>query len=372
VSKVEYRGVGMKFEDVVALESLDMTARDGDFLVLLGPSGCGKTTALRVLAGLEKPSSGRVFLGEDDVTDRQPRDRDVAMVFQNYALYPHMSVEQNIGYPLRVRDVTKDERKKLVQKVAELLDIGHLLERRPKQLSGGQRQRVALARAIVREPACFLMDEPLSNLDAKLRVVMRGEIKRLQQELETTTLYVTHDQAEAMTMADHVAVLHDGKLEQLGPPEEIYERPANRFVAEFVGSPPMNILAGELQADQRAFAVAGGRVTVDERRLAACAEGGVTEIGVRPEDLRLVEPGQAGALAGDIYVVEPMGNETIVDVLLGGVRVRVRAERGWRAAIGSSVGVLVDPDAACFFAEDGRAVVQRLGDGQTRQEVEAV
>jgi multiple sugar transport system ATP-binding protein len=369
VSKVEYRGVGMKFEDVVALESLDMTARDGDFLVLLGPSGCGKTTALRVLAGLEKPSSGRVFLGEDDVTDRQPRDRDVAMVFQNYALYPHMSVEQNIGYPLRVRDVTKDERKKLVQKVAELLDIGHLLERRPKQLSGGQRQRVALARAIVREPACFLMDEPLSNLDAKLRVVMRGEIKRLQQELETTTLYVTHDQAEAMTMADHVAVLHDGKLEQLGPPEEIYERPANRFVAEFVGSPPMNILAGELQADQRAFAVAGGRVTVDERRLAACAEGGVTEIGVRPEDLRLVEPGQAGALAGDIYVVEPMGNETIVDVLLGGVRVRVRAERGWRAAIGSSVGVLVDPDAACFFAGDGRAVVQRVGGGQTRQEV---
>src|SRR3954470_8181719 len=361
VSKVEYRGVGMKFEDVVALESLDMTASDGDFLVLLGPSGCGKTTALRVLAGLEKPSSGRVFLGEDDVTDRQPRDRDIAMVFQNYALYPHMSVEQNIGYPLRVREVTKEERRKAVQRVAELLDIGHLLERRPKQLSGGQRQRVALARAIVREPACFLMDEPLSNLDAKLRVVMRGEIKRLQQELETTTLYVTHDQAEAMTMADHVAVLHDGELEQLGPPSEIYDRPANRFVAEFVGSPPMNVLQGELQPDQRAFLVAGGAVALDQRRLADCAEGRVTQVGFRPEDLHLVAPGSPGALSGDVYVVEPMGNETIVDVLMGGVRVRVRAERGFRAQIGSSVGVLVDPDAACFFAEDGTAAVQRVG-----------
>jgi multiple sugar transport system ATP-binding protein len=372
LSEVEYRGVGMTFDDVVALESLDMTAHDGDFLVLLGPSGCGKTTALRVLAGLEAPTSGRVFLGEEDVTDRQPRDRDIAMVFQNYALYPHMSVEQNIAYPLRVRDVTKDERAKAVRRVAELLDIGHLLERRPKQLSGGQRQRVALARAIVREPACFLMDEPLSNLDAKLRVVMRGEIKRLQQELATTTLYVTHDQAEAMTMADHVAVLHDGKLEQLGPPDEIYERPANRFVAEFVGSPPMNVLLGELEPDRREFVVEGGAVPLDERRLAACADREVTEIGVRPEDLRLVDPGRPGALTGDVYVVEPMGNETIVDVLVGGVRVRVRAERGWRAPIGSPVGVLVDPDAACFFAGDGTAAVQRLDGGEKQQEVEAV
>jgi multiple sugar transport system ATP-binding protein len=372
VSKVEYRGVAMNFDDVQALKSFDMVAPEGDFLVLLGPSGCGKTTALRVLAGLETPTSGRVFLGEDDVTDRQPRDRDVAMVFQNYALYPHMSVAQNIAYPLRVRDVSKEERARAVDNVAELLDIGHLLKRRPRQLSGGQRQRVALARAIVREPACFLMDEPLSNLDAKLRVVMRGEIKRLQKELDTTTLYVTHDQAEAMTMADHVAVMQDGDLEQLGPPEEIYERPANRFVAEFVGSPPMNVLEGELKPDLRGFAVAGGSVPLDERRLAACAEGRVTQVGVRPEDLELVDPGRADALAGDVYVVEPMGNETIVDVLLGGVRVRVRAARGWQAPIGSSVGVLVDPDAACFFAEDGRAAVPRSDAGRRREEVEAV
>jgi multiple sugar transport system ATP-binding protein len=372
VSKVEYRGVGMRFDDVEALRSLDMVAADGDFLVLLGPSGCGKTTALRVLAGLERPTSGRVLLGDQDVTDRQPRDRDVAMVFQSYALYPHMSVEQNIGYPLRVREISTDERKGAVARVAELLEIGHLLRRRPRQLSGGQRQRVALARAIVREPACFLMDEPLSNLDAKLRVVTRGEIKRLQKELKTKTLYVTHDQAEAMTMADHVAVLHDGVLEQLGAPEEIYERPANRFVAEFVGSPPMNVLEGDVEHDRRAFVVGGGSVPLDGPRLAACAEAGVREVGIRPEDLELVEPGRSDSLAGEVYVIEPMGNETIVDVLIGGVRVRVRAERGWRAPIGSHVGVRVDPSATCFFAEDGSTAVQRLDGSRKREEVEAI
>jgi multiple sugar transport system ATP-binding protein len=372
VSSVEYRGVAVRFDDVEALRSFDMLVPEGDFLVLLGPSGCGKTTALRVLAGLETPTSGRVLLGEEDVTELQPRDRDVAMVFQNYALYPHMSVEQNIGYPLRVREVEREERRRAVGKVAELLDIGHLLGRRPRQLSGGQRQRVALARAIVREPACFLMDEPLSNLDAKLRVVMRGEIKRLQRELATTTLYVTHDQAEAMTMADHVAVMQDGELEQLGSPEEIYERPANRFVAQFVGSPPMNVLSGELQRDRRAFTVGGEGVPLDQRRLAACAEGEATEVGIRPEDLELVSPGEPGALSGDVYVVEPMGNETIVDVLVGGVRVRVRAERGWRAPIGSPVGVRIDPSAACFFAADGRTVVHRLDGSREREQVEAV
>jgi multiple sugar transport system ATP-binding protein len=241
VSRVRYEAVAKQFDDVVALESFDLEVPDGCFLVLLGPSGCGKTTALRILAGLEQPSEGRVFLGDRDVTALQPRDRDVAMVFQSYALYPHMSVEDNIGYPLKVRALGKPVRAAEVRKAAQLLEIDHLLGRRPRQLSGGQRQRVALARAIVRQPAVFLMDEPLSNLDAKLRASMRGELKRLQKRLETTTLYVTHDQAEATTMADLVAVLRDGRLQQLGTPDEIYDRPANRFVATFVGNPPMNV-----------------------------------------------------------------------------------------------------------------------------------
>ena len=219
---------------------------DGAFLVLLGPSGCGKTTALRVLAGLEVPTAGTVHIGDRDVTRMQPRDRDVAMVFQSYALYPHMTVAENIGYPLRIRGLSKADQRAGVQRVAESLEIPHLLDRRPRHLSGGQRQRVALARAIVREPSVFLMDEPLSNLDAKLRTSMRGEIKRLQKRLGTTTLYVTHDQAEAMTMADLVAVMREGELQQLAPPDEIYDRPANRFVATFVGNPPMNVLDGRV------------------------------------------------------------------------------------------------------------------------------
>src|SRR5919197_5872142 len=260
MSRVEWRGVEKRFAEVEALRGLDLEARDGCFLVMLGPSGCGKTTALRIVAGLELPTAGTVLLGDRDVTRLQPRDRDVAMVFQSYALYPHMSVRDNIGYPLDLRKVPRAEREKAIAGVAELLEIGHLLDRRPRQLSGGQRQRVALARALLREPQAFLMDEPLSNLDAKLRASMRGELKRLQKRLAATTIYVTHDQAEATTMADLVAVMHDGVLEQLGPPLEIYDRPATRFVATFVGSPPLNVLSGSLDPEGRAFVVAGGRV----------------------------------------------------------------------------------------------------------------
>jgi multiple sugar transport system ATP-binding protein len=247
-----------------------------------------------------------------------------------------------------------------------MLDIAGLLDRRPRQLSGGQRQRVALARAIVREPACFLMDEPLSNLDAKLRLTMRAEIKRLQKDLATTTLYVTHDQAEAMTMADLVAVMHDGRLEQLGPPEEIYERPANRFVAEFVGSPPMSLLQGVVNPDRGAFVAGETALPLRAERLARCADADVTAVGIRPEDLDLVEPGTEGALAGEIYVVEPMGNETIVEVKLEGQRVRVRAPRGWDAPIGSAVGLAVDPEAASFFTADGTTAVHRASRSSDR------
>ena len=230
--------ISKQFDAVRVLEDLDLRVDDGEFVVLLGPSGCGKTTALRIVAGLERPTSGHVVIAGRDVTHRPPRGRDIAMVFQSYALYPHLTVAENIAYPLKVRKVDPRQREEAVLRVARSLEVDHLLARRPRQLSGGQRQRIALARAIIREPAAFLMDEPLSNLDAKLRVTMRAEIKRLQQRLGTTTIYVTHDQVEALTMADRVCLLSGGRVQQFAPPQEVFDRPANRFVAEFVGNPP--------------------------------------------------------------------------------------------------------------------------------------
>jgi multiple sugar transport system ATP-binding protein len=359
VSRVAYEGVAKSFGEVAALHDFDLEVPDGAFLVMLGPSGCGKTTALRILAGLELPDRGTVKLGDRDVTRLQPRDRDVAMVFQSYALYPHMTVAENIAYPLDLRHVDKPKRMQAVDQVAELLEIGHLLQRRPKQLSGGQRQRVALARAIVREPQAFLMDEPLSNLDAKLRASMRGELKRLQNRLAATTIYVTHDQAEATTMADLVAVMHDGVLEQLAPPLEIYDHPATRFVATFVGSPPLNVLRGSLDANTKSFVVGGTPVPLPAERFARCAASKVVEIGIRPEDLSLCETDRPGALRGEVYVVEPLGNETLVEVRLGDAVVELLAERGWSAPIGAPVGVTFDPAAACFFDEGGITAVQR-------------
>lgn len=360
MSQIEFRGVEKRFETVAALQAFDLAVPDGAFLVVLGPSGCGKTTALRILAGLELPTAGSVLIGNRDVTRVQPRDRDVAMVFQSYALYPHMSVADNIAYPLRIRNVEKTERRRIVERVAESLEVGHLLDRRPRQLSGGQRQRVALARAIVREPQAFLMDEPLSNLDAQLRASMRGEIKRLQKELGTTTLYVTHDQVEATTMADLVAVVRDGVLQQLGPPDEIYDRPANRFVATFVGNPPMNVLSGGIDGNTRAFFVGDASLPLPDGLFERCTSGGAAELGVRPEDLTLVEPEKEGCIKGETYVVEPMGNETLVDVQVGGARVTVRTERGWERPIGSPIGIVVDPATVCFFDTQGTTVVHRF------------
>ena len=372
MSRVVYRGVGKHFGDVAALTDFDLEVPDGVFLVMLGPSGCGKTTALRILAGLELPDAGVVLLGDRDVTRLQPRDRDVAMVFQSYALYPHMNVGDNIAYPLKLRDVPKATRTRAVDEVAQLLEIGHLLDRRPRQLSGGQRQRVALARAIVREPACFLMDEPLSNLDAKLRASMRGELKRLQKRLQATTIYVTHDQAEATTMADLVVVMHDGRLQQVGPPLEIYDRPANRFVATFVGSPPLNVVPGKLDAVRRAFVVAGRSLRLDEPVFVGCAAAAVNELGVRPEDLQLCDPGQDGSIGGEVYVVEPLGNETLVEVRLADSVLTVRAERGWSAPIGSPVGIRLAPASACFFDRSGVTAVHRTDRPETRRPDHAV
>jgi multiple sugar transport system ATP-binding protein len=358
MSGVRYEGIEKRFEAFTALHALNLDIPDRTFLALLGPSGCGKTTALRILAGLETPTAGKVLIGERDVTRLQPRDRDVAMVFQSYALYPHMTIADNIGYPLWIRKVDAGTRAKKIAEVAQALEIDALLGRHPRQLSGGQRQRVALARAIVRDPAAFLMDEPLSNLDARLRLSMRGEIKRLCHRLGATTIYVTHDQAEALTMADLVAVMRQGELQQLAPPADIYEHPANRFVALFVGNPPMNLL--EAEAGEDGIHVAGVTLPADAARLGECRAAGIAEIGIRPEDIRLAAPGSAGALTGEVYVVEPMGNETLVDVHFGEQqRLTLRAPKGFTAAIGSPLGVAFDAADACFFDHSGSTKVHR-------------
>jgi multiple sugar transport system ATP-binding protein len=365
VAEVELAGVEKRFDGVLVLASLDLLIGNGEFVVLLGPSGCGKTTALRIIAGLENPSAGRVRIGGRDVTTLAPRERDVAMVFQSYALYPHLSIADNIGYPLKIRGIAPKERAVAVQRVAESLEVDHLLKRKPRQLSGGQRQRIALARAIIRDPAAFLMDEPLSNLDAKLRISMRGEIRRLQQRLGATTVYVTHDQAEALTMADRVCVISDGVVQQYAPPQEVFDRPANRFVAGFVGNPPMNILPIALDAEARAMVVAGASVPLGDR-YAPCAAANVNQIGVRARDLTIAAAGAPGTIPGSVYVVEPMGDEVYVEVLIGESRVTVRADRGWTAPLGAPVGVRVDPARACFFEPGGTTAVHRVGESPTQ------
>jgi multiple sugar transport system ATP-binding protein len=288
MASVAFRQVTKRFGAVTALDALDLAADDREFLVLLGPSGCGKSTALRLLAGLDVPTSGAVLIGGDDVSDVDPRERDVAMVFQSYALYPHLTARQNIEFPLRSRKVDAAERRNRVDAVAAQLELEPVLDRKPRQLSGGQRQRVALARAIVRRPAVFLMDEPLSNLDARLRASTRAELVELHRSLGTTFVYVTHDQVEAMTMATRVAVLDGGRLQQVGAPQEVYDRPANTFVARFVGSPPMNLLPPST-----------GLAPADDGHL----------LGVRPEHLVLAPDG----LGVEVRVVESLGHERHVE-----------------------------------------------------------
>jgi multiple sugar transport system ATP-binding protein len=361
---VKYEGVCKSFGTTEALAPLDITVPDGKFLAMLGPSGCGKTTALRLLAGLEQPTGGRIFIGDRDVTKLEPRHRDVAMVFQSYALYPHKTVAGNIAYPLRLRRSAAAERDERVRNVAELLSISELLSRTPRQLSGGQRQRVALARAIIRRPQAFLMDEPLSNLDAQLRLQMRVEIKRLQRELGATTLYVTHDQIEAMTMADLIAVMREGKLQQLATPADLYEHPANLFVARFCGSPPMNILEGEI-ADG-VFTHASGTLPLPHAPTA-----GAVKLGFRPEHAELVQRGAPDSLAGEIYVVEPLGNETLVTVRLGAELMNIRAPADFHRPEGEACAVRPLPGRIHLFEqESGEALATpaergAAGAGQT-------
>ncbi|WP_026551210.1 sn-glycerol-3-phosphate ABC transporter ATP-binding protein UgpC [Arthrobacter sp. H20] len=293
--------------DKPAVDKLDIQIADGEFLVLVGPSGCGKSTSLRMLAGLEDVNSGRILIGDRDVTDVPPKDRDIAMVFQNYALYPHMSVADNMGFALKIAGVSKEERAERVRDAAKLLDLEPYLDRKPKALSGGQRQRVAMGRAIVRNPQVFLMDEPLSNLDAKLRVQTRTQIASLTRRLGVTTVYVTHDQVEAMTMGDRVAVLKDGVLQQVDTPRNLYERPVNVFVAGFIGSPAMNLIELPVTDGGVLF---GGIVYPVAHEVLDAAHGGTVTLGVRPEDLQVAEDNQG--LQVEVDVVEELGADAYI------------------------------------------------------------
>jgi multiple sugar transport system ATP-binding protein len=330
---------------VEAVKGVSFDIPDGGFCVLVGPSGCGKSTLLRMVAGLETISAGEVAIGSRVVNQVEPADRDIAMVFQNYALYPHMSVYDNMAYGLRNRGTPKDEIEKRVAEAARILAIEPFLQRRPRQLSGGQRQRVAMGRAIVRKPQVFLFDEPLSNLDAKLRVQMRAEIKELHQRLKTTTIYVTHDQIEAMTMADRIVVMHDGHVEQTGRPLDLYDRPANLFVASFIGSPAMNLLSGTLTAS--AFRGAGDIALPLERR--AGAEGARVVLGIRPEHLMLSDAG----FPVEIVVVEPTGAELqVIGRTAGGELIVANFRERHAFSPGQTVGLAAQPGQVHLFNQE--------------------
>ena len=318
------RNVRKSFGAVNILKGIDIDIDEGEFLILVGPSGCGKSTLLSMIAGLDTPSAGSIHIGERDVTHELPKDRDIAMVFQSYALYPNMNVAQNISFALEMRKVDKADRVAAVQRVAKMLQIEHLLDRKPGQLSGGQRQRVAMGRALARNPKLFLFDEPLSNLDAKLRIEMRAEIKLLHQRTRTTTVYVTHDQVEAMTLGDRIAVMRDGAVQQFGTPDDIYTRPATRFVAEFIGSPAMNMLEADAAGSvDQGLSVKGTAIalTAEQQRELQRHSGAALVVGLRPESLRLGDSGVRGRLA----LLEPTGPDTYayVDTAMGRVVLRL-------------------------------------------------
>ncbi|MCA0404577.1 MAG: sn-glycerol-3-phosphate ABC transporter ATP-binding protein UgpC [Proteobacteria bacterium] len=315
MASVDIVNVRKSFGTVPIIKGVDISIADGEFVILVGPSGCGKSTLLRMLAGLEHISGGEIRIGDRVINDVPPKDRDIAMVFQNYALYPHMTVEENMAFSLKLRGVEQAKIDERLKPAAQILGLTHLLDRYPRQLSGGQRQRVAMGRAIVRDPQVFLFDEPLSNLDAKLRVSMRTEIKELHQRLKTTTVYVTHDQIEAMTMADKIVVMHDGIVEQIGAPLELYDRPDNLFVAGFIGSPAMNFVKGKLDANDPTKFVTAGGVALPVGKAPDAAKGKDLIYGVRPEHFHLAG---SGGLPARVVVVEPTGSETQVVIDIGG------------------------------------------------------
>ena len=340
MARIQLKNVSKRWLNVVGVKEFSLDIADQEFLVLLGPSGCGKTTTMRMIAGLEDITDGEIWIGDRLVNKLEPKDRDISMVFQSYGLYPNMTVYENIRFPLRVRKVPQEQHHERVMKAAGMVELNDFLDRRPAALSGGQRQRVALARAIVREPNAFLMDEPLSNLDAKLRVSTRAQIKNLHHTLKTTTIYVTHDQIEAMTLADRVVVMNKGVVQQVGTPMEIYDRPANTFVAGFIGSPAMNLVSGE---------IADGVFTGDNIRVEGLQRNvsGPVTLGFRAEDVTLSSDG--GQIAAPIYSVELLGDATMISMRVGGELVSVKTSKEVRAEIDDVARVTIAPSACHVF-----------------------
>ena len=347
MAEIQLRNLCKRWGSFVGVDNFDLTIADKEFLVLLGPSGCGKTTTMRMIAGLEDVTEGDILVDGERINDLEPKDRDVAMVFQSYALYPNMNVYENIRFPLKVRGIDPKTHDAKVRRASAMVELDEFLHRKPAELSGGQRQRVALARAIVREPNVFLMDEPLSNLDAKLRVSTRAQIKNLSHELAVTTIYVTHDQIEAMTLADRVVVMKQGVVQQVGSPTEIYDFPANAFVASFIGNPAMNLIEGH---------VSGGTFTAERVSISglSAADGDVT-LGFRAEDASVVETG--GQITAPIYTQELLGEATMVSIRIGGALVSVKADKNYRAEIADTVSIRV-PTEHChlFDAKTGARV----------------
>jgi inositol-phosphate transport system ATP-binding protein len=346
---VKIENLTKKFGAVVGVENLDLDINDGEFVAFLGPSGCGKTTTLLMLAGIYKPTAGSIRFGERVVNQVAPKDRNIGMVFQSYALYPHMTVFSNIAYPLKLKKVPKAEQQERVRQVADVMGIGGLLDRRPGQLSGGQQQRVALGRALVKKPALLLFDEPLSNLDARLRLTMRGEIKHLQKDLGITSIYVTHDQVEAITMADRVAVMNLGHLQTFDTPEALYDRPRTLFVASFIGNPPMNFIDVEVSGAAGAFAAQTDNFKLNipaERGEKAAAHPGKVIMGVRPEDI-IISPD--GELSGEVYMVEPLGRENLIDVRIGEHSFIVLADADTNPMPGEHVKLAFNAENVQFF-----------------------
>ena len=338
MASIELRGLTKRWGGFVAVDEMSLTIADQEFVVFLGPSGCGKTTTMRMIAGLEEATAGDILIDGKRVNDLDPKDRDIAMVFQSYALYPNMNVFENIRFPLKVRKVPEAEHADRVRRAADMVELGPFMGRKPSELSGGQRQRVALARAIVRQPSVFLMDEPLSNLDAKLRVSTRAQIKNLSHELKVTTIYVTHDQIEAMTLADRVVVMRAGQVQQVGTPTQIYDCPANTFVAGFIGNPAMNLMDGRMEA---------GVFIADATRIEGLsAPDGPITLGFRAEDARVTA--NSGAITAQVYSMELLGDSTMVTVRAGGALVAVKAPKDYRIDIGQSVSIAI-PTTACHL-----------------------
>ena len=363
MAEVTFNHVKKAYGPVTVIPDLNLDIEDHELMVLVGPSGCGKSTALRMIAGLEEISGGAIEIGRRVVNDVPPKDRDIAMVFQSYALYPHMTVRENLEFGLKIRKTSKAEMDRLVDEAAQILGITEFLDRKPKQLSGGQRQRVALGRAIVRKPAVFLFDEPLSNLDAKLRVQMRAEISTLQRRLRTTTVYVTHDQVEAMTMGDRMAVMSRGELQQVGTPLEVYERPANLFVASFIGTPPMSFIQAVLADDGTNVAASGFKMPVPREFRAAAAgrDGTKVVLGIRPENIREASreaSGPAVPVTVQVELAESLGHEVIVHGRIGDELVVAKVDPHRSPQIGDAIPLVIEADAAHLF---DAATERRLG-----------